>query len=102
MIGTANWQMWKKSRFYFALPAQHTLGGWLCAGYVGNRIPWSEVMGTADKAQKVLREGLEEVGEHVLVFAISRTFTWMEPVFTLPICTGAQTTLKKHCVAGRC
>jgi len=69
MTGTAIGKMWKKSRFY-APYLRNTL--WE-AGYaldtLETAIPWSEVKGTAEEVQKVLREGLEEVGERVLVFA---------------------------------
>jgi alkyldihydroxyacetonephosphate synthase len=69
MTGTAIGRMWKKSRFYSPY-LRNTL--WE-AGYaldtLETAIPWSEVMGTAEEAQKVLREGLEDIGEHVLVFA---------------------------------
>jgi alkyldihydroxyacetonephosphate synthase len=69
MTGTAIGRMWKKSRFYSPY-LRNTL--WE-AGYaldtLETAIPWSEVMGTAEETQKVLREGLAEVGEHVLVFA---------------------------------
>ena len=69
MTGTAIGRMWKKSRFY-APYLRNTL--WE-AGYaldtLETAIPWLEVVGTAEEVQKVLREGLADVGERVLVFA---------------------------------
>ena len=69
MTGTAIGKMWKKSRFYSPY-LRNTL--WE-AGYaldtLETAIPWSEVAGTAEEAQKVLREGLANIGERVLVFA---------------------------------
>ena len=69
MTGTAIGKMWKKSRFY-APYLRNTL--WE-AGYaldtLETALPWSEVTGTAEEVQKVIRAGLAEVGERVLVFA---------------------------------
>lgn len=69
MTGTEIGKMWKKSRFYSPY-LRNTL--WE-AGYaldtLETAIPWSEVMGTAEEVQKVLREGLAGAGERVLVFA---------------------------------
>ena len=69
MTGTAIGRMWEKSRFYSPY-LRNTL--WE-AGYaldtLETAIPWSEVAGTAEDTQKVLREGLTDTGERVLVFA---------------------------------
>jgi alkyldihydroxyacetonephosphate synthase len=69
MTGTAIGRMWKKSRFYSPY-LRNTL--WE-AGYaldtLETALPWSEVMATAEGMQKVLREGLVNIGERVLVFA---------------------------------
>jgi alkyldihydroxyacetonephosphate synthase len=69
MTGTAIGRMWKKSRFY-APYLRNTL--WE-AGYaldtLETAIPWSEVAGTAEETQKVIREGLADLAERVLVFA---------------------------------
>jgi alkyldihydroxyacetonephosphate synthase len=69
MTGMAIGKMWRKSRFY-APYLRNTL--WE-AGYaldtLETAIPWSEVVTTAEEVQKVLREGLAELGERVLVFA---------------------------------
>ena len=69
MTGTAIGRMWRKSRFYSPY-LRNTL--WE-AGYaldtLETAIPWSEVAGTAQEVQKVIREGLANVGERVLVFA---------------------------------
>jgi alkyldihydroxyacetonephosphate synthase len=69
MTGTAIGRMWQKSRFYSPY-LRNTL--WE-AGYaldtLETAIPWSEVVATAGEVQKVIREGLESVGERVLVFA---------------------------------
>jgi alkyldihydroxyacetonephosphate synthase len=69
MTGTAIGRMWKKSRFYSPY-LRNTL--WV-AGYaldtLETAIPWSEVMATAEEVQKVIREGLTNIGERVLVFA---------------------------------
>jgi len=69
MTGTAIGRMWQKSRFY-APYLRNTL--WE-AGYaldtLETAIPWIEVLGTAEEVQKGIREGLAEIGEHVLVFA---------------------------------
>ena len=69
MTGTAIGKMWKKSRFY-APYLRNTL--WE-AGYaldtLETAIPWSEVAATAEETQKVIRAGLADAGERVLVFA---------------------------------
>ena len=69
MTGPAIGRMWKKSRFY-APYLRNTL--WE-AGYaldtLETAVPWSEVMATAEEVQKVLREGLANITERVLVFA---------------------------------
>ena len=69
MTGSAIGKMWKKSRFY-APYLRNTL--WE-AGYaldtLETALPWSEVAGTAEEVQRVIREGLAEVGERVQVFA---------------------------------
>ncbi len=69
MTGSAIGRMWKKSRFYSPY-LRNTL--WE-AGYaldtLETAVPWSEVKGTAEETQKAICEGLENVGERVLVFA---------------------------------
>ncbi|MGB8212282.1 MAG: FAD-binding oxidoreductase [Anaerolineales bacterium] len=69
MTGTAIGRMWEKSRFYSPY-LRNTL--WE-AGYaldtLETAIPWSQVLATAIETQKVIREGLAETGERVLVFA---------------------------------
>ena len=69
MTGTAIGRMWQKSRFYSPY-LRNTL--WE-AGYaldtLETALPWAEVQGTAEEVQNVIRAGLAEVGERVLVFA---------------------------------
>ncbi len=69
MTGTAIGRMWQKSRYYSPY-LRNTL--WE-AGYaldtLETAVPWSEVRGTAEDVQKVIRTGLESDGERVLVFA---------------------------------
>jgi alkyldihydroxyacetonephosphate synthase len=69
MTGTAIGKMWQKSRFY-APYLRNTL--WE-RGYaldtLETAVPWAEVLATALETQKVIREGLAEMGEKVLVFA---------------------------------
>ncbi len=69
MTGTAIGKMWKKSRFY-APYLRNTL--WE-RGYaldtLETAVPWANVAATALETQKVIREGLAESGEKVLVFA---------------------------------
>jgi alkyldihydroxyacetonephosphate synthase len=67
--GTAIGRMWKKSRFYSPY-LRNTL--WE-AGYaldtLETAVPWSQVLTTADETQKVIHDGLANIGERVLVFA---------------------------------
>jgi alkyldihydroxyacetonephosphate synthase len=69
MTGTAIGKMWQKSRFY-APYLRNTL--WE-RGYaldtLETAVPWADVLATALETQKVIREGLAEMGEKVLVFA---------------------------------
>ena len=69
MTGTTIGKMWKKSRFY-APYLRNTL--WE-RGYaldtLETAVPWASVMATAIETQKVIREGLADVDERVLVFA---------------------------------
>ena len=69
MTGTAIGGMWKKSRFY-APYLRNTL--WE-RGYaldtLETAVPWANVAATALETQNVLRAGLAESGESVLVFA---------------------------------
>jgi alkyldihydroxyacetonephosphate synthase len=69
MTGSTIGRMWEKSRFTSPY-LRNTL--WE-AGYaldtLETALPWANVMATALETQKVIREGLEEVGERVLVFA---------------------------------
>ena len=69
LTGTAIGRMWKKSRFYSPY-LRNTL--WE-AGYaldtLETAIPWSQVLATAMETQKVIHEGLMDIGERVLVFA---------------------------------
>jgi alkyldihydroxyacetonephosphate synthase len=69
MTGTAIGRMWKKSRF----SSPYLRNSLWEAGYaldtLETAIPWSEVAGTAEEVQKVIREGLAAAGERVLVFA---------------------------------
>jgi alkyldihydroxyacetonephosphate synthase len=68
MTGVIIGKMWKKSRFY-APYLRNTL--WE-RGYaldtLETAVPWTSVMATAIETQKVIRTGLEDVGERVLVF----------------------------------
>jgi alkyldihydroxyacetonephosphate synthase len=69
LTGTTIGRMWKKSRFYSPY-LRNTL--WE-AGYaldtLETAILWSQVQATAIDTQKVIREGLAELGERVLAFA---------------------------------
>jgi alkyldihydroxyacetonephosphate synthase len=61
--------MWEKSRFYSPY-LRNTL--WE-AGYaldtLETAVPWASVMATAIDTQKIIHEGLANIGERVLVFA---------------------------------
>jgi alkyldihydroxyacetonephosphate synthase len=69
MTGTAIGRMWQKSRFYTPY-LRNTL--WE-AGYaldtLETAIPWSQVVELAEETQKIVREGLQNIGERVVVFA---------------------------------
>ena len=69
MTGNMIGKMWEKSRFSSPY-LRNTL--WE-AGYaldtLETALPWSNVKATALETQKVIREGLQEIGERVLVFA---------------------------------
>ena len=69
MTGTTIGRMWKKSRFYTAY-LRNTL--WE-AGYaldtLETAIPWSKVIEPAEETQRIVREGLQSLGERVIVFA---------------------------------
>jgi len=69
MTGMLIGRMWKKSRFYSAY-LRNTL--WE-AGYaldtLETAVPWSQVIEPAEETQKIIREGLLDIGERVVVFA---------------------------------
>jgi alkyldihydroxyacetonephosphate synthase len=69
MTGTPIGKMWKKSRFYSPY-LRNTLWD---AGYaldtLETALPWAGVIPAALETQKVIREGLANIGERVLVFA---------------------------------
>jgi len=67
--GTPIGKMWKKSRFLTPY-LRNTL--WEL-GYaldtLETAVPWASVLPTAEETQKIIREGLAEIGERILVFA---------------------------------
>jgi alkyldihydroxyacetonephosphate synthase len=69
MTGKTIGRMWQKSRFYTPY-LRNTL--WE-AGYaldtLETAIPWSQVIEPAEETQKIVREGLQNIGERVVVFA---------------------------------
>jgi len=69
MTGTAIGRMWKKSRFYSPYLRNSLWEAGYALDTLETAIPWSEVAGTAEEVQKVIREGLAAAGERVLVFA---------------------------------
>jgi alkyldihydroxyacetonephosphate synthase len=69
MTGTAIGKMWRKSRFYSPYLRNSLWDAGYALDTLETALPWSELAGTAEEVQKVLREGLAELGERVLVFA---------------------------------
>jgi alkyldihydroxyacetonephosphate synthase len=69
MTGMTIGNMWKKSRFYSPYLRNSLWDAGYALDTLETALPWSEVQGTAEEVQKVIREGLADVGERVLVFA---------------------------------
>ncbi len=69
MTGMIIGRMWEKSRFYSPY-LRNTLWD---LGYaldtLETAIPWSQVIEPAEETQKIVREGLLDIGERVVVFA---------------------------------
>jgi len=67
--GTPIGKMWKKSRFLTPYLRNTLWERGYALDTLETAVPWSSVLPTAEETQKVIREGLAEIGEHVLVFA---------------------------------
>ena len=69
MTGTTIGKMWKKSRFYAPYLRNILWERGYALDTLETAVPWANVMATAIETQKVIREGLADVDERVLVFA---------------------------------
>jgi alkyldihydroxyacetonephosphate synthase len=67
--GTPIGKMWKKSRFLTPYLRNTLWERGYALDTLETAVPWSSVLPTAEETQKVIREGLAEIGERVLVFA---------------------------------
>ena len=69
MTGEAIGKMWQKSRFYAPYLRNTLWEHGYALDTLETAIPWANVAATALETQRVIREGLAESGEKVLVFA---------------------------------
>jgi alkyldihydroxyacetonephosphate synthase len=67
--GTTIGKMWKKSRFLTPYLRNTLWERGYALDTLETAVPWSSVFPTAEETQKVIREGLAEIGERALVFA---------------------------------
>ena len=67
--GTPIGKMWKKSRFLTPYLRNTLWERGYALDTLETAVPWSSVLPTAEETQKVIREGLAEIGERALVFA---------------------------------
>ncbi len=67
--GTSIGKMWKKSRFLTPYLRNTLWERGYALDTLETAIPWENVLATAEETQQVIRDGLAEIGERVLVFA---------------------------------
>jgi alkyldihydroxyacetonephosphate synthase len=69
MTGTTIGKMWEKSRFYSPYLRNILWEVGYALDTLETAVPWTSVMATALETQKVIRDGLDNIGERVLIFA---------------------------------
>lgn len=69
LAGTVIGEMWRKSRFLTPYLRNTLWEGGYALDTLETALPWANVLATAEETQKVIREGLAEIGERVLVFS---------------------------------
>jgi alkyldihydroxyacetonephosphate synthase len=67
--GTFIGKMWRKSRFYSPYLRNTLWERGYALDTLETAVPWSQVSAIAEETQKVIRAGLANIGERVLVFA---------------------------------
>jgi alkyldihydroxyacetonephosphate synthase len=67
--GTFIGKMWRKSRFYSPYLRNTLWERGYALDTLETAVPWSQVSAIAEETQKVIRTGLANIGERVLVFA---------------------------------